>query len=83
MRRIKIQVNYLIPEYVKMHRMQVDLGRADEIKVEIIPAGIQEKEGHEAIPRGPRIKEQVKNEELEPAKLTTEGQKLFWKWFSW
>lgn len=80
--RIKIQGNSLIPEYVKMCGTRMDLGRADEIKVETIPAGIQEREGHEAILRGQRIKEQVKNEELERAKLT-EGQKLFWKWFGW
>lgn len=42
--RIKIQGNYLIPEYVKMCGTRMDLGRADEIKVETIPAGIQERE---------------------------------------
>lgn len=31
--------------------------------------------------RGPRIKEQVKNEELERAKLMSAGRELFRKWY--
>lgn len=39
--RIKIQANYLIPKYMKMSRMQVDLESAAQLKVETIPAGIE------------------------------------------
>lgn len=62
--RIKIQVNCLIPEYMKMSRIHVGLGRADQIKARDHRGRnrARREKGMRPFLRGPRIKEQVKNE---------------------
>lgn len=68
---------------MKMSRMHVGLGRADQIKARDHHSRnrARREKGMRPFLRGPRIKEQVKNEELERAKLMSAGRELFRKWY--